>query len=370
MDAPSPRILIVTAAFGEGHNSAARNLALALDELGAITQVADPCLLGVPGLTSLLCRGYRFITNRSPRLWAAFYRSTDRLDFSRRTSPVMRFPERALGRLIDEFRPTALVSTYPLYPYFLKRLPQGMRGNLPVFTVVTDSIEINAAWLRAPSDWWLVSDPLTKKGMTDWGLREEAVVDTGFPVHPVFAIHPPLSAQETAGPFRVLYFATARRGFVREHGRALLEGSPEVCLTIVMGRAVRRLWAEVKQLKDAYPGRVRTLGWTKRVPSLLANHHMVVGKAGGATVHEAIAACCPMLIHHLVPGQEEGNLRLLQAIGGGALADEPRLLRESLTHLLQNHWEGWREMKRALAHHHRNSGAQTAARFILHSIQP
>lgn len=40
-----PRILIITAAFGEGHNSAARNLALALDLMGAETRVADPCVL-------------------------------------------------------------------------------------------------------------------------------------------------------------------------------------------------------------------------------------------------------------------------------------------------------------------------------------
>ena len=52
--ADPPRILIVTAAFGEGHNSAARNLALALDAAGACTRVCDPCSLGAPRLTALL----------------------------------------------------------------------------------------------------------------------------------------------------------------------------------------------------------------------------------------------------------------------------------------------------------------------------
>jgi processive 1,2-diacylglycerol beta-glucosyltransferase len=370
MEASSPRILVVTAAFGEGHNSAARNLALALDKLGAVTQVADPCLVGMPGLTSVLSRGYRFITNRSPRLWAAFYRSTDRLDFTRRTSPVMRFPERALGRLIDDFRPVAIVSTYPLYPYFLKRLPQGMRHNLPIFTVVTDSIEINAAWLRAPSDWWLVTDQLTREGMIGWGLRAESVVDTGFPVHPVFAEMEPMAAEGAQRPFQIVYFATARKGYVRDHGCALLAASPDVRLTVVMGRNVRRLWAEVKALKAAHPGRVRAIGWSKRVPRLLTSHHLVVGKAGGATVHEAIAAHCPMLIHHLVPGQEEGNLRLLEKIGGGVLADTPHKLQEAVARLLENDCEEWRGMKHALARHDRNSGAQTAARFILDHLHP
>lgn len=369
MNPHAPRILVVTAAFGEGHNSAARNLALALDKLGAVTQVADPCLVGAPGLTSILSRGYRFITDRFPLLWAAFYRSTDRIDFSRRTSPIMRFPERALGRMIDQFRPEAIVSTYPLYPYFLKRLPQGMRRKLPMFTVVTDSIEINAAWLRAPSDWWLVTDSRTREGMVRWGLGADAVVDTGFPVHPVFAdLDPMPTARDDA--FRVVYFATARKSFIRDHGEALLSSSPEVRLTIVMGRNVRTLWPAVKELKEAHPGRVRAIGWSKRVPKLLTTHHLVVGKAGGATVHEAIAARCPMLIHHLVPGQEEGNLKLLEQIGGGALADRPQMLHDAVVRLLRDGWKEWCAMKEALEQHDRKSGAQTAARFILEKIQP
>lgn len=369
MTADPPRILIVTAAFGEGHNSAAQNLGAALKSLGAATRVADPCLLGAPGITSLLSRGYRMVTNRAPHVWAAIYRSTDRCDFSRRRSPVMRLPERALGALIDEFRPDALVSTYPLYPYFLKRIPQGIGGKLPVFTVVTDSIEINAAWLRAPSDWWLVTDPLTREAMAAKGPPSERVVDTGFPVSPVFSGLTPVDAEDSREPFRVLYFATANRAFILRHGRALLEADPSVSLTIVMGRNVRRLVTKARELKRAYPGRVRLIGWTRRVPALLTSHHLVVGKAGGATVHEAIAACCPMLIHHLVPGQEEGNLRLLEAIGGGGLAASPAALARNLKDLLADHRAGWRSMKHALARHGRHAGAIAAAQFILGRLQ-
>lgn len=361
----SPRILIVTAAFGEGHNSAARNLGLALDAAGAFTRVSDPCLLGAPGLTALLSRGYRIATTRFPRIWAAIYRSTDRCDFSRSRSPVMRLPERALGALIDEFKPAAIVSTYPLYPYFLKRIPQ---GKLPVFTVITDSIEINAAWLRAPTDFWLVTDPATRETMIRKNLPAEKIIDTGFPVHPVFSEIAPLSADDACDPFRILYFPTASSQLLRRHGRALLEASPSVKLTLVLGRNVRRLYRRAREIKAAYPGRVRIVGWTRKVPQLLTSHHLVVGKAGGATVHEAIAARCPMLIHHLVPGQEEGNLRLLEEIGGGGLAASPEALRNRVSDLLADHAAGWRAMKHALARHGRNAGAIAAGKFILDQI--
>jgi processive 1,2-diacylglycerol beta-glucosyltransferase len=104
------------------------------------------------------------------------------------------------------------------------------------------------------------------------------------------------------------------------------------------------------------------------VPQLLNSHHLTVGKAGGATVHEAIAARCPMLIHHLVPGQEEGNLRLLEAIGAGSLADTPASIASATHDLLADQAAGWRKMKLALARHGRNAGALHAARFILDHV--
>ena len=363
-----PRILIVTAAFGEGHNSAACNLALALDAAGAQTRVCDPCMLGMPRLTELLSRGYRLATTRLPQVWAWIYRSTDRCDFSRQRGPVMLWPERALADRIAEFQPVVVVSTYPLYPYFLARIFAASGQSLPVFTVVTDSIEINAAWLRAPSDWWLVTDALTRAGMIGKGLDAGKIIDTGFPVHPGFAKLEPVSAGDGCAPFRVLYFPTAQRALIRRHARALLDASPAVVLTLVLGRNVRRLYAQARAIKAAYPGRVRLIGWTRKVPQLLTSHHLVVGKAGGATVHEAIAARCPMLIHHLVPGQEEGNLRLLEAIGGGGLADTPAQLTRQVVALLANHAVVWRAMKTALARHGRNSGAIAGARVILKVI--
>jgi len=362
-----PRILIVTAGFGEGHNSAARNMALALDAEGAVCQVADPCLVGAPMTAALIGRAYRLVTTRMPSLWYRIYKSTDRCDFSRRQSPVMRWPERAMGRLIDQFHPDAIIATYPLYPYFLRRIRQGVDGRLPMFTVVTDSIEINAAWLRAPSNWWLVTDSMTRERMNP-PVPLEKIIDTGFPVNPVFSRLEAVPDTDDCKPFRVLYFPTAKASLLSSHGRALLDSSPDVRLTVVMGRNVRRLYRRASALKKAYPGRVRLLGWTRRVPQYLARHHLVVGKAGGATVHEAIAARCPMLIHHLVPGQEEGNLRLLEAIGGGALADSPARMKAKVAELLANDAAGWRGMKRGLARHDRKAGAKVAARFVLDCI--
>lgn len=367
--ARSPRILIVTAAFGEGHNSAARNMALALAAAGAITQVSDPCMLGNPRLTALVNSGYRYVTTHFPQIWAQIYRSTDRCDLAKQHSLPIRLVQSALAKLVTEFQPDAVVSTYPLYPYLMTRILEASGAKTPMFVVVTDSIEINAAWLRASCDDWLVTDRYTRDRMIQSGLPAEQVEETGFPVNPVFSELTPLDASANCAPFRILYFPTANLPLIRSHGHALLDASPDVHLTLVLGRNVRALYSRAREIQKAYPGRVRLIGWTRKVPQLLNRHHLVVGKAGGATVHEAIAARCPMLIHHLVPGQEEGNLRLLEIIGGGHLAETPAALTRAVADLLAHNAAGWRTLKTALAHHDRNAGALTAARFILEKIR-
>ena len=360
-----PRLLIVTAAFGEGHNSAARNLALALEAAGAETKVSDPCLQSTPFGTQLVSMGYRYVTTHFPSIWARIYRSTDRYDFSQPGSPVLNIPERFLDRLIEQYRPDAIVSTFPLYPYFIARTLEETGKTLPVFTIVTDSIEINASWLRAPTDYWLVTDSITRELMVEKGLPAEKLIDVGFAVNPAFSQLTPVPADDACSPFRILYFPTANLSFIRRHGRALLDASPEVQLTIVLGKNVRTLHSRAKELQKSYPGRVKLIGWTRKVPQLLNSHHLVIGKAGGATVHEAIAACCPMLIHHLVPGQEEGNLRLLEAIKAGCLCDTAEALSAKVRELLADKASLWRDMKNALIRHDRNSGGINSARFIM-----
>ena len=92
------------------------------------------------------------------------------------------------------------------------------------------------------------------------------------------------------------------------------------------GRRFRRIYPPIRDLRARYGHRLAVRGWTRRVPSYLAASHVVVGKAGGATVHEVLASARPMLVNFLLPGQEEGNARLLEKLGGGRHVPEARAL--------------------------------------------
>jgi processive 1,2-diacylglycerol beta-glucosyltransferase len=364
-----PRIIITTAGFGDGHNSAAYNLAAALEQY-AEAEVIDPCAIGAPRLNARLRRFYRFITTHTPKVWHRIYRSVEKHDFSKEKFPFMRKPESSLNEIMLSFEPHAIISTYPLYPYYVERSFAKGIPRVPVITLITDSIEINAAWRNAPSDYFLVTDRFTRDSLIASGVDERKVVVTGFAVHPRFTKLKSIESYDPQSAFKVLYFPTSKKPIIRRIMRAILDTKDaNTEITVVLGRNVRKLYDRVREIQLKYPGRVQIKGWTRRVPELLTSHHLVIGKAGGATVHETIAAACPMLIHHLVPGQEEGNLALLEKIQGGFYTETPEDIRHALNNILADDATLWKNMKHNLTQHAKPAGSISAAQFIINTIE-
>ena len=72
------KILILTAGYGEGHNSAARALKAAFDEqAGVEAELVDLFALRAPRFNNLSRRGYVKLINTAPKLWSGIYRWLD-----------------------------------------------------------------------------------------------------------------------------------------------------------------------------------------------------------------------------------------------------------------------------------------------------
>ena len=366
-ESSTTRVLIATANFGEGHNSAAKALKNVLGP-DDIAQVVDPCMLAAPRTTQRMQEAYRKLTVYSPYIWKKIYNSCDRRDFSKERVPAMRKARAKLGSLIEELEVEALLSTYFIYPYFLERHVKRQGRKVPVFTTVTDSIEINAAWFKAPCDHWFVTDQFTRQKLIRFGLSPSVVHEFGFPVHSKFSERPPLPATDSLEEFKIVFFPTSNARHMSASIRALLAADPRVKVTLVMGKNVRPLGKKARELREEFAGRLFLVGWTKRVPEFLATHHLIVGKAGGATVHEAITSNCPMLVHHIVPGQEEGNLALLQASQCGEFVRDPGAMTRAVQDLLAYDGALWRLQKENMSRIAKPDAARSISEFVLDQI--
>lgn len=320
------RILVLTAGFGEGHNAAARALALAVDAAAGpgAAQVVDVFALAAPRLNAVVRRGYLGMINRAPGLWSAVYRWLDRSPAAGRLLAGLKRERVVLARRLAAERPALVCSTYPVYGFLLAALARAGVAVPPHYQVVTDSISVNSLWWRGRCDGWYLPNEDTADILRRAGLPESALRVPGFPVHPCFAEIAATVAPPPCGPGftpEVLYIVNSGTAGAAETARRLLTGTDwDVTCTVGRNEALRR---ELTALAARRRAPARILGWTNGIPALLRTHHVVVSKAGGATTQEALAAGCPMIVSQIVPGQEEGNFELLRRHGIGALAPTP-----------------------------------------------
>ena len=361
------RVLLLTASMGDGHNTAARNIQdaiLADPRANAEVLVADPYTRTNPVVNRLVQSGYTMAINRYPRAWKVVFELLSRRGVVEGMGPMLAELTAAVRSLIQEFRPDVIASTYPVFSFLNAKIRKTDPAlKVPFFTVITDSTLINSAWYRCPCDGSIVADEHTADVLRKDGVPEQKIHVLGFPVGLQFENLSPLEASQ---PWKILFFpsGTSARAITTLR---LLSPLKNVCVDVVTGRR--------KSTYDALaaaglPKKGELIGWTDQMPELMSSHHLFIGKAGGATVQEAIAAQIPFLVSHIVPGQEEGNIAFIEQTGIGALAaGPPEYILHHVEGAFANDGNIWHAWKKNLAAIQKPSASRAIATFLLdHAI--
>src|SRR4029077_11144963 len=98
---------------------------------------------------------------------------------------------------------------------------------------------------------------------------------------------------------------------------------------------------------------------------LLCESHLLIGKAGGATVQETIAAGCPMIVNHVVSGQEEGNARLIVTTNSGTIVDSRDEVITQTRRAFAADAKQWREWSTNISKLSRPRASLDIAEFLL-----
>jgi processive 1,2-diacylglycerol beta-glucosyltransferase len=136
----------------------------------------------------------------------------------------------------------------------------------------------------------------------------------------------------------------------------------DIQLTVTVGHA--------SKLRSAIEGavgrrKIEIVGWTEELPRMLGASHLLIGKAGGATVQETIAAGCPMIINHVVSGQEEGNARLIVETNSGVVALSPVEVVAQVRSAFADGAKQWREWAANIKRLSKPRAALEIAEFLL-----
>jgi processive 1,2-diacylglycerol beta-glucosyltransferase len=291
-----------------------------------------------PVIAGILKELYQIAITHVPSAWRMVYRSLEKSDIAPQDSIFLSPLLQGLREKIETLRPRLIVSTYPLYATLLDGLRRQGMTVPPLATIITDSISVHPVWIMQPSDLYCVADPETLEVVVHkMGIPASKVRVTGFPVSLQFIAPLPADAHP-AGVQRILYLPSTTARHVKATLYALkplLQAG--VHLTIPVGKHGPRLYHMLRELMDSTPdAKIEIIGWTKRIPELLRTHDVVICKAGGAILHEVLAAKIPAVIDYVVPGQEEGNAEMVTSNNGGVCTHTPQETADQVQRILAN----------------------------------
>lgn len=326
-----PRVLILTASYGSGHNEAARALAGALAAQGAEPIVVDHFGACAHPLFDRLSRAtYVAMLRAAPTVWGLAYELGDRLaSDSWLTFGASRVGLAALGALVDRLAPDAVLTVHATPAVVMAELAASGRRLPPHVTVVTDFVA-HSQWMAAGIDRYCVAADEVGREFVARGIPRERIEVTGVPVRLEFAApvdgaeaRRALALADRAPVVLAMSGSWGGLGRLPEIARALLACGRPVQGLLVAGHDAR-LEATLAALTAG--SRLRALGFVRDVPSLMAAADLLITKAGGMTIAEALAAETPLLLYGSLPGQERRNERFASRTGIALVARDRRHL--------------------------------------------
>jgi len=315
------RILIFSASFGGGHRSAAEALLRYYKTHHADTtevRMVDFFQEFTPSLNLLAKFGYQQSVQFFPALYGNFFEVSNKLP----TNPVVHelklMGYARASAYIDDFCPDAVISTFPV----AGGVVSDIKANRPLVsaTIITD-FGVHRAWLHPATDFYFVACKEVREDLVARGVPWDRVVVSGIPVAEKFSLEFDRAAlrRELGLGDRFTALLTSASGLpgdARAIASQLADWGIQVAGVTGNNTRLKRRLDSLAKKKDL----VKVFGYTTDMHKMMRAADVLVGKAGGLTVSEALAVGLPLIIYNPVPGQELYNVDFLVNSGAGMLS--------------------------------------------------
>ena len=275
-----------------------------------------------PGLQR---RFYDFMGEIRPDSW--FRRAVNRTGMER------------LHRYLTDERPDVVCCVHWTFSGTMSDLRAAGRTAVPCLTVITDYVG-HGEWIHPHMDRYAVPHDAMQDHLRRRGVSAGRIIVSGIPVEPKFDRGPDratLMAQLGLTPgvpvVLVMAGAYAALGRVDDLVRVLAR-FPRPIQPLVVCANAPRLARRVRALTTRSSHLFRVLGYVTNVDELMTVADLLLTKAGGVTVSEALMKTLPMLLYGSIPGQEESNTAFLVGQGAAVAATTAVEVREALSTLL------------------------------------
>ncbi|MFH1411735.1 MAG: glycosyltransferase [Candidatus Omnitrophota bacterium] len=334
------KIVVVYSTAGMGHKKAAIAIADVLKE----RQDTEVELMDILDYSSglyhfLYLDAYCFAMSRGKALWGFLYWLTNIPLIDRLTRGIRGFTDHmnlsAFGRELIKRKPDAVIVTHFLVPSIAGILrKKGLNGR--IFTLMTD-YGPHSFWLSDAVDRFFVGSSFAAAELVKRGVAREKIETTGISTSEVF--HQTFDIRVLREKYgidrgkKTIFLMSGGFG-VGPISKMLL--ALNACRTkfqvIVVCGHNKAAFENVVSIKEKLKYDIIPFGFTDKVAELMAVSDLMVTKAGGISVTEALNTRLPMILFGSIPGQEKWNERFLldnnAAKAAGSVKDIARIADE------------------------------------------
>ncbi len=366
-------ILIFTARFGNGHLSAAyaikellnmENAGLKIEIVDFVDAFLSPFSRMIYGIDHLSSSAYPAIYNH------VYHRKQDGDDVL--TGRIIR------SHIIDRMHrytfpspPRIIISTFPLSAYYVSLLKESYAMDIKAVTCITDFL-VKPEWIHPATDLYLTANKNLKNTIINLGIPDNQVEATGIPVRKAFLLEAAdneiLFKYNISNDHFVILLMGGGNGYLPETS-AIYRWFNTMNKAKVLVFTANNIGLYDKLIKRNLGDNIHILNFTDDVAPLMKRADLLITKAGGITVSEAIAAQLPMILYKAELGQEMENCRFIIDNGLGMEANTEKELKDQ-TYQLTHNKSLYQEIKSNIIQYRQKIKPETIGQRILQLLNP
>jgi len=360
---------VFSASFGGGHRSAAEAIKRYYakhypDDIQV--ELVDFFDAFVPSLNVLAKFAYQQSVQFFPALYGTFYDLSNKMP----TNPVVHelkiMGMARAAAFVDELQPDAVISTFPVAGGVVADIKKDR--SIIAATVITD-YGAHRTWLHPAMDIYFTACKEVREDLVVRGIPWDRVVVSGIPIHERFgeALEQRECRKQSglADRYTVLLSSIAgTQGDVKDLTRRLTAMGVQVAAVAGKSDRLRRRLESVAKETEL----LKVYGFVEDMHRMMKSADVLVGKAGGLTVSEALATGLPLIIYNPVPGQELYNVDFIVNYGAGLFSRDEEDVVEKVR-FLSTHPERMAQLAANAAALGKPTAAQTVCERVVAALR-
>ena len=312
------KIMILYISNISGHKSAAMAIERAIVSLAPRVDLIGMNFFNYvfPIIEKVVNSMYMGVIKTAPIVWQVMY---DNPRVIKSTSRIRKFVykqvEKKVNKLMQRHNPDVVITTQAFPCEILSTYKRKSGHNFKLFAVLTDYVP-HSFWISPEVDFYVVASDDVRDKMLKKGVEPEKIKVLGIPIDPCFAIPKPKSKIKKQlklpeGMPVVLVMGGGQGIGPFKNVMKEIDKLDEDFAVISVCGTNKRLFRSLKRLSPKLRHTLINYAYVENIDELMEASNVIITKAGGLTISEAMAKGLPMIIMNSLPGQEYNNLRFL-----------------------------------------------------------